>query len=264
MNALAFHEGAQFTIGDAGVLARDDVPVRDLGSPCRFLLPAGPTVLAGGRSGAVLDALSGERICRHRSPLSSATTFIRDGALHAVIGSESGDGLVLRLGIGNRFAPVASLPLHTDSVLGLAADAEHIFSVCADASVRLTRIVDFDVEWVRSQAGAVTGCATWDQGFVGVSRDRSLKLWRGDGTEESYRVPLSNPIACVAVCPDSRIVAAGSHAGRVAFFDLVARLWQMSVQLSFTAVSCIAAVPSQPRVFTVAGRDGSVHTLRVR
>jgi hypothetical protein len=59
-------------------------------------------------------------------------------------------------------------------------------------------------------------------------------------------------------------VAAGSHAGRVAFFDLVARLWLMSVQLSFTAVSCIAAVPSQPRVFTVAGRDGSVHTLRVR
>lgn len=266
MNALVFHQGAQFTIGDAGVLARDDVPVRDLRSSCRFLLPVGTGILTGGHSGAVIEALSGAPICRYRSPLTSGATFLRDGALHAVIGTDAGDALVLRPGADGRFAPAATLPLHSGCILGLAADAEHLFSVCADGSVRLTRIADFRIAWERSQAPASTviGCATWAQGFVGVTRDRSLKLWRSDGTEEVYRVPLPRPITCVAVCPDSGIVAAGSHAGQVAFFDLAARSWLMSARLAFQALTSIAAVPSQSRVFTIAGRDGSVQTLRVR
>lgn len=266
VNALVFHQGAQFTIGDAGVLARDDVPVRDLRSPCRFLLPAGSGILTGGPSGAVIEALSGAPVCRYRSPLTSGATFLRDGLLHAVIGTDSGDGLVLRLRADGRFALVATLPLHAEGVLGLAADAEHIFSAGADGSVRLTRIADVRIAWVRpqTQADAVTGCAAWAQGFVGVARDRLLKLWRGDGTEEAYRVPLPRPITCVAVCPDSHVVAAGSQAGQVAFFDLASRSWLRSARLPVKAVSTVAAVPSQPRVFTVAGRDGSVHTLRVR
>lgn len=266
VNALAFHEGAQFTIGDAGILARDDVPVRDLGSPCRFLLPAGPALLTGGRSGSVLNALSGKSIGYHRSPLACGAVFQRESALYAVIGTDSGDGLILRMGPDDHFAFEEALPLHASGVLGLAADTRHILSIDAEGAVRLTRIADLEVEWVRccAQGGGAIACAAWDQGFVGVARERTLTIWRTDGDEASYRVPLPRPLTCVAVCRDSRVMAVGSRAGQVAFFDPDTRSWLMSARLPFRDVSSIAAVPSQPRVFTAAGRDGSIQTLRVR
>ena len=79
INAVCRFDGATYTVGDAGLVARDGVAVRALGSLCNFLLPFGDRLLTGGHLGLVFDVASGDILYRHRSPLNCGATFIRDG-----------------------------------------------------------------------------------------------------------------------------------------------------------------------------------------
>jgi len=75
INAVCVFNGARYTIGDAGILWRNGVKHRELGSLCNFLVPWGSCLLTGGQNGVLFDAFSGETIFEHDSPLNCGTTY---------------------------------------------------------------------------------------------------------------------------------------------------------------------------------------------
>src|SRR5207244_705963 len=87
INAVCAIEGARYTIGDAGWVWRDGVKQRELGSLCNFLLPWRGSLLTGGQNGTLFDALTGEMLFQHRSPLNCGTTYRVDDEERAVIGT---------------------------------------------------------------------------------------------------------------------------------------------------------------------------------
>ncbi|MET5116783.1 hypothetical protein AAHH79_42800, partial [Burkholderia pseudomallei] len=70
---------------------------------------------------------------QHRSPLNCGVAFARDGAAQAVIGTYTGEGIVLRID-GTRATHEADLPLHANAVKGIAISGDLNFSVAAPAA----------------------------------------------------------------------------------------------------------------------------------
>ncbi len=145
LNAVAVVGEDVYSIGDAGILHINGQPSIKAGSLCNFLLPFGDSVLTGGQMGTVFDARTGATLYQHRSPLNCGTTFIKDGALHAAIGTYTGEALIFCLDQQQpRF--VTQVRMHENAIKGIAADETYIFSVCATAAAAFFRIADFGLE----------------------------------------------------------------------------------------------------------------------
>lgn len=90
--------------------------------------------------GQVFDALTGRLLYQHRSPLNCATAFHKDGVLHALIGTYTGEGLVFALDTAHGLTLIASIPMHDNAIKGVAANDRHLFSVCAWPPWRCTTL----------------------------------------------------------------------------------------------------------------------------
>lgn len=95
MNAACAFDGAVLSTGDAGVVWRDGQAIARIGSLCNFLTPMSRAVLTGGHLGRVFDALTRRTVHHHRSPLNCGARFLRHGVEHALIGTYTGEGIVL-------------------------------------------------------------------------------------------------------------------------------------------------------------------------
>jgi len=89
INAIAFHQGSTYTVGDSGNVLKDGEPFSRLGSLCNFLLSAGEHLYAGGQLGQLFDVCSGKIVYEHHSPLNCGALFLsgcatayRDWQLH--------------------------------------------------------------------------------------------------------------------------------------------------------------------------------------
>ena len=69
VNAGCVRDGATYSVGDAGIVRRDGAIVMRLGTLCNFMMPWGRRLVTGGQLGVLFDALTGEVLYQHRSPL---------------------------------------------------------------------------------------------------------------------------------------------------------------------------------------------------
>ncbi|MEU3978641.1 WD40 repeat domain-containing protein [Streptomyces sp. NPDC026672] len=260
LNTVLTAPDGVWTTGDAGIVWRDGTEVARPGSLCNFLVAAGGRVLTGGQLGKVFDAAEGTVLHQHRSPLNCAAAFTRDGTPHVVIGAYTGEGLVFSL--GDRVEHVATLPLHTNAVKGVAVSGDTIFAVCADTSVswfstsRLEETGRLDAAHGR----IANGCAALpDGGFASVSRDLKLRLWRGRASR-TVPTPHDHSVKCVAVSDDGRYVATGSYAGTVAVYDQETDTWPHIVRPTTAGISSLHHDTGSGR-FLASSYDGSVYTL---
>ncbi|KND35283.1 WD40 repeat domain-containing protein [Streptomyces acidiscabies] len=262
VNAVAVHEGARLTIGDAGILRRDGVPVAETGSLCNFLTPVAGRVFSGGQMGTVFDALTGEVLHQHRSPLNCGAAFERDGVPHVVLGAYTGEGLVFSVGPDGAVKHEATLPLHAGAVKGVAVSDGQIFSVCADAAASWFSTADF-AELARADAAhdrIANGCAALPGGqFASVSRDLVLRLWDG-ASATSHSTPHDHSIKCVTASPDGRYVATGSYNGLVAVFDTGSRAWSAVRRPTTSGISSLT-YDIDAGVFLAGSYDGQVYEV---
>ena len=145
LNAIAVVDGVQYAIGDAGTLFQDGEASAQLGSLCNFLLGAGRRLFSGGQLGQLFDARSGEILYKHHSPLNCGASFLRDGKLHIVIGTYTGEALVFTLEDGDRLRLLTSLKIYENAIKGLVATRDQIFSVCASTAIASHDISDFSL-----------------------------------------------------------------------------------------------------------------------
>jgi WD40 repeat protein len=260
---VAHSQGSTYAIGDAGVVYRDGRPAASLGSLCNFLLPFGSSVLTGGQMGRVFDAVSGQCLYQHRSPLNCGATFVKDGVPHAIIGAYTGEGLVFRRE-GQAIVHVATVPLHDNAIKGVACSGETLFSVCATGAAAMHRLSDFSLlsRLAKAHDRIANGCAALPEGrFASISRDLKLRLWT-DGQAEVFEYPHRHSIKCIAASSDGRWIATGDYAGSVGIFDVEQRRWVRVTRPTAAGISSVAAA-REPGRFTASSYDGQLYGVGV-
>ena len=262
INALALHQGRRVTVGDSGRVRIDGQEATGLGSLCNFLVSVGPRLLTGGQAGVLMDALTGEALLRHRSPLNCAAAFLRDGIPHAVVGTYTGEGLVVAVAADGAVRRVATLALHANAVKSLAAAGRQLFSVCADTSAAWFGALDFSelARVPRAHDRIANGCAAWRDGrFASVGRDRRLRLW--DGPRATVvETPHLHSIKCLAASSDGQLLASGCYGGRVAVYDLVRSEWTRVERPTVAGISSVVVEDARHRV-VAASYDGQVYDI---
>ncbi|MET3709951.1 WD40 repeat protein [Sphingomonas trueperi] len=263
LNALCLFDGLLHTVGDAGIVKRVGREIACLGSLCNFLQPFRGRLLTGGHLGTIIDAHSGELVYHHHSPINCATVFRRNGADHIAIGTYTGEAIVMCEGPSGRLERVAEIPLHANAIKGLANNGRDIMSVCATGAVAITPI---DALWParllepghsRISNGVAASPDGW---FASVGRDRMLRLWDGErGT--AVPTPHQRSIKCVAICPDTNMIATGSYFGVIAVYDRASGRWVAEERPTSWGISSIVALGMGR--FCAASYDGRTYELTV-
>ncbi|KOT34868.1 WD repeat-containing protein [Streptomyces caelestis] len=256
-------DGATLTVGDAGTVRDGDRRVADTGSLCNFLTPLGPLVLSGGQLGKIFDALTGRELHQHRSPLNCGASFERDGEQYAVVGTYTGEGILLKLTDDNGVTHVTDLPLHTNAVKGVAVSGDLLFSVAADASATWYRTPT--LERVATTEAAhdkiANGCAGLGDGwFASVSRDLKLRIWNPRREADVLTTPHTHSVKCVAASDDGLSVATGSYDGSVAVYDRSTDTWGPVTRPTTSGISSLAYDARQD-VFLAGAYDGQVYHI---
>jgi len=263
VNAVTVQEGRRLTIGDGGILGINGQVSTALGSLCNFLTPVGSRVFTGGQMGGVMDALTGELLYQHRSPLNCGAAFERGGVPHVVIGAYTGEGLVFSVAADGKVAHVATLPLHANAVKAVSVSNGQIFSVCADTGASWFAIEDFsEIARAEEAHGRIAnGCAALPGGrFVSVSRDHKLRVW--DNSKSTViNTPHDRSIKCVSASDDGRYVASGSYFGAVALYDLERAEWMRVVRPTTAGISSLF-FDAANNCFLAGSYDGQVYEIR--
>ncbi|AZM51952.1 hypothetical protein DMA15_04540 [Streptomyces sp. WAC 01529] len=262
VNAVTVGGGRTLTIGDAGVLWIDGERHSETGSLCNFLTPAAGRVFTGGQMGKVFDALTGEVLYQHRSPLNCGAAFERDGVPHVVIGAYTGEGIVLSVAPDGTVRHEATLQLHQNAVKGISVSDGRIFSVCADASTTWFSVDELtQVHHVPEAHDRIAnGCAPLPGGdFASVSRDYKLRLWRGF-TPTVIATPHDHSIKCVAADPEGQYVATGSYHGLVAVYDVRADAWSTITRVTTAGISSLF-YDADTECFLAGSYDGRVYRV---
>lgn len=265
LNAVVVYKGQRHTIGDAGILRIDGQMVSETGSLCNFLTPLGSRIFTGGQMGQVMDALTGEVLFQHRSPLNCGAAFERQGIPHVVIGTYTGEGLVFAMADGGAVTLVETLQLHTNAVKAVAVSAGRIFSVCADTAASWFSTEDFSE--IARVGGAhdriANGCAALPGGrFVSVSRDHKLRVW-DDARATIVDTPHDHSIKCVAASVNGRYIASGSYFGCVAIYDLESLVWTTITRPTAAGISSLSFDAGRGH-FLASSYDGQVYEVEVR
>lgn len=262
VNAVCTFLGTRVTVGDAGIVRRGAEVRHKLGSLCNFLTPADDRILTGGQLGRLFDAASGEVIHQHHSPLNCGATFIKDGVLHAVIGSYTGEAIVLRLD-SDGVTHVADVRMHENAIKGIAVSDGIIFSVCADTSASWFDAASLDrvAHLPEAHRKIANGCAALPGGrFASVSRDLTLRLWNADRSAVEVPEAHDHSIKCVASDSRGRWVATGSYYGTVAIYDVGRGEWFDMLRPTASGISSLC-VDDAARQFLASSYDGQVYPI---
>jgi len=259
VNAVLAFDGSRITTGDSGIVHRRDAIQSRPGSLCNFLARWGDGVVTGGQTGQLFDALSGEPLHQHRSPLNCAVEIRRGGELQLIVGTYTGEGLVFarRSGV---VALVAAVQLHANAVKGIACNREHIFSVDATGAAALHRTDDLTLERLlqRAHLRISNGADSLPDGrFVSISRDRKLRIWNGD-TPTVIDTPHTHSIKCIRA--GRRLVATGSYSGMVCLYDVDANAWVHEERPTCAGISSLS-VGDTPDTFLASSYDGNVYEI---
>ncbi|MER0448858.1 hypothetical protein ABR738_30615 [Streptomyces sp. Edi4] len=264
VNAVIQRGGATLAIGDAGILREDGQERTRLGSLCNFLVQVGERVLTGGQMGVLFDALTGEALHQHRSPLNCGAAFTREGRPHVVIGAYTGEGLVFSLDDDGKLVFERTLPLHANAVKDVAVFDDVIFSVCADTGAAWFSTADF-TETARLDAAhdrIANGCAALGPGcFASISRDLRLRIWTGTSAR-TLTTPHDHSVKCVAASSDGRLIATAAYNGLVAVYDRDSDRWPVVVRPTTAGISCLH-FDADRRRWLAGSYDGSVYEIPV-
>jgi WD40 repeat protein len=261
INAVARGRDGIYSVGDAGIVYLAGSQISSTGSLCNFLLPFGDQVLTGGQLGCVFDARTGRSLHQHRSPLNCGALFTKDGVLHAIIGSYTGEGLLFRHGQGGAEF-VAAIALHKNAVKGIACSSREIFSVCATGAAAFHSLEDFRLltEIPSAHGRIANGCAhVRDNVFASISRDLKLRIWN-DGKEEILATPHRNSIKCLASSACGRWIASGSYAGQIAIYDRSTEQWCYVHRPTTAGISSLCD-GGESGTFLASSYDGHVYRV---
>ena len=263
INAVLSERCNVWTVGDAGLFKLNQKVVQRLPSLCNFIVACGKTILTGGQSGEIFDALTARIIYTHRSPLNCATSFERNGQYYMIIGSYTGEGILLKQDAGN-IVYVGMISLHNNAIKGLAINNDILFSVCATGAVAWHDLNNH--KQLKNIKGAhhkiANGCVAIDEGnFASISRDLVLRIWDGRNLALKSEIlsPHTHSVKCIATDINCRYLATGSYNGMIQIYDRNTSGWQNHRKTS-AGISSICFDEINYR-FLAASYDGNIYSI---
>ncbi len=258
LNALITRGSDIYSVGDAGIVFKNNVEHANMGSLCNFLLVAQDRLITAGQLGVVFDAATGTALYQHHSPLNCGCIFYRDAKLHAAIGSYTGEVLIFCM--EPEFQLISCQKLYENAVKGLAASERLLFSVCANTHVAWQHIDTFEVarRIENAHQRIANGCCHIDGlGFASTGRDLKLNLYT-DYALESYQSPHKNSIKCIA--SGAGRIMTGSYGGTLAGFDVATRTWSSFSRPTASGISALSYDPVHDR-FLASSYDGNIYPV---
>jgi WD40 repeat protein len=259
VNAVTWHEGSSYAVGDAGIIHKDGQRFGQAPGLCNFIRWADDKLIVGGHDGAVYDVTNDEVVYRHTSPLNCSETFEIDGRRHLVVGSFTGDLLLFEIGSGGlRF--LRKERVQKNAIKSVSHRSGQLLTTSPDAEVTFLSLPDLRVLRTNRDAhiSIVNGCAPTTEGFVTVSRDLNLVIWSSEGTYEKWPTQHVRSVRAVAVHQDSQIVATAAYDGTIGLFSLKERRW---LDTKRPTTAGISALCSTPFGFIAGSYDGAVHQI---
>jgi toxoflavin biosynthesis protein ToxC len=263
INAVTESAGALWTIGDNGELRRDGALAGGPGTLCNFLVDTGARLITGGHLGELYDAVSGQILYRHKSPINCAVSFSRNGHTHLAVGTYTGEILVFAIN-GNLMQLIKTLHPFANAVKGIACNSDSLFAVCANTNIAWLSLHDWrEIRRVDKAHARIANacCMLADDGFASVGRDRMLRLWLYDA-DIALQTPHPNSVKCVAASPCGRWIASGSYGGTVVLFDRVVNAFLPMRRISKAGISTICWSATS-RGFVAASYDGVLHVCAI-
>jgi len=262
VNAILAKNADIWTVGDAGVLKRNQKKIMRLPSLCNFIINCGEMILTGGQTGEVFDGMTGKVIYRHKSPLNCAACFEFEGFNYVVIGTYTGEGIVLQQDINGVLIFIKTIPLHENAIKGLAINNDILFSVCATGSAAWYNLKNNKVLNVISDAHSKisNGCVALENNvFASISRDLKLRIWKDESLFLEINTPFTHSIKCITTDPGFRYVAMGSYNGVISVYDRDTSYW-LTQKISAAGISSIC-FDSINGKFLAASYDGNVYSV---
>ncbi|MGN7713701.1 WD40 repeat domain-containing protein [Agrobacterium radiobacter] len=260
-NSVMVKDGSVYSIGDSGQLKQDGKVIGGPGTLCNFIADIGGFLITGGQTGAVYDAVSGEPIYQHTAPLNCGLSFERAGVTFAAVGSYSGDIIFFRKE-GNSIRYDKTLKVHQNAIKGIASDGIRLFSGCADGELAIFDIAADEIvsKIDHAHEGILNDACRFSEGFATVSRDLTLRLWRGTAPQI---IPSRHKfsIKCVAANDAGNLIASGSYGGTVDIYDVEARSWQKIVHRPTAAGISSLTWDPQRSCFLASSYDGHIYQV---
>ncbi|MFG3224045.1 WD40 repeat domain-containing protein [Kitasatospora sp. NPDC048194] len=264
LNAVTRTAAGRYTVGDSGTVRRDGRITAELGSCCNFVTPIGATVVSGGQLGTVFDATTGAALHQHRSPLNCAAVHHGPDGDTLIIGTYTGEVLLLRDDTGTGLAPTGTHRIHDNAIKGIAVHGDVLFSVCATGAAAWHTLPSLEPIAADEQAHAriANGAAALPDGrFASVGRDLTLRIWSAAGEQQAaVPTPHRNSIKCVAVDPLTGTIATGGYHGRVAVYDPDTATWLTDQRPTVAGISSLAPAGAPGR-FLASSYDGRVYEI---
>ncbi len=265
LNAVSTFRGRRYMVGDSGSVLVEGKELAQMGSLCNFLLETTDLLITGGQSGELFNALTGEVLYRHRSPLNCGVKFCRDGKTQIIIGTYTGEGLLFRYE-SDRLLFVKEVQIHDNAIKGLAVNDKVLFSVCATGAGAFHRLQDFTLlrQIPKAHGLIANGAATLHDGrFASVSRDRTLRVWGAGFNASVIQTPHTHSIKCVASALNTPILATGAYDGRIALYNTNSGEWKMVLRPTTSGISCLC-FDSGVRKFLASSYDGHVYEINYK
>ena len=265
-NAVAVLNGDIYAVGDSGIVVKNHIYHQKLGSLCNFILPFGKTIITGGQLGQLFDAISGQILYQHHSPLNCGSVFQRNGKEYVIIGTYTGEGLIFAFDSHGKIHRTNMVQLHDNAIKGVAANDNVIFSVCASAAASWHDIKDFSLIKMLPKAHdrIANGCCLVKGEFASIGRDLKLKIWSEDHNlkPKEYFTPHLNSVKCIASSKDGKTIATGSYGGSVALFDMDTEVWCSFEKLTTSGISSLT-FDSKTKQFLASSYNGTIYCFQV-
>jgi toxoflavin biosynthesis protein ToxC len=276
INAVLETDKGIYTVGDAGVVKLNGLPIQSLPSLCNFLTRFDNLILTGGQTGQIFDAISGTVIYQHHSPLNCATVYRHPHLDHtqvAVVGTYTGDVIVIEkydelMGPkANNFSAIQKIQIvkiQDNAIKSLANDGELLFSVSATGQAAWHRVNSFECvhEAPEAHEKIANGCTYLSPNrFASISRDLKLRIWDGV-TPEVIPSPHSFSIKCITSTQQGRFIGTGSYGGFVAIWDTLRHQWIKTLRPTVSGISNMVEMVHR-RGFWASAYDGKVYPVYI-
>ncbi|UAA37136.1 WD40 repeat domain-containing protein [Paraneptunicella aestuarii] len=253
-----------YSIGDAGIFWKNDEPVTTLPSLCNFITSVNGVFVTGGQTGEVFNALTGDVIYQHRSPLNCGATHKTDAGAFVYVGTYTGEVLVFDVSNDGKIQFSKEIQVHDNAIKDVATSATELFSVSASAGAAYNQLSDLQRSHLIEEGHSkiANGCSfVGNDQFASISRDLKLRVWRNHEAIV-FDTPHQNSIKCIAYNPSSNMVATCDYTGHAGLFDMNTEQYVAFTRLTNCGLSCVTA-DDQGTGFKCSSYDGHIYDLNV-